>query len=93
MLTGLSASADPVTDVSNVAYWMCKHHAEVRTIRVTAQNGSCSTLYSKAGTEKSVGSGQFNESCLKFMENIKSNLAKSGWVCRDITASRMTVGG
>ena len=81
--------AQAPAEVSNASYWMCSHQAEVRTIRVAAQNGSCATLYSKRGVEKSVGSGQFNESCLNFLSNIKTNLEKSGWTCRDITSSKM----
>ena len=93
LMLGWVATAAPAPDVTNAAYWMCKHHAEVRTIRVAAMSGSCVTLYAKRGVEKGVGSGQFTESCLNFLTNIKTNLEKSGWTCRDITPARMTVGG
>lgn len=79
-----------VADVKNLAYWLCKNKAEVRTIRVHQDGALCSTLYTKLGSEKSVGSGKSPESCLNFLNNIKTNLEKSNWDCRDISSARMT---
>lgn len=73
------------------AYWLCKLRKEVRTIRVHIdQNNICSTLYSKLGEEKVVGSGKHHESCMNFMNSIKSNLEKSNWTCRDISDTKIT---
>lgn len=91
-LNGSVATAT-VADVSNFAYWICKNQAEVRTIRVQVDGGACLTYYTKLGAEKSVGTGKNTESCINFLNNIKTNLEKSNWTCRDATGARMTAGG
>lgn len=86
-------ATDQVVEVENKSYWLCKNRKDVRTIRVhVGSDGVCSTHYAKAGVEKSVGSGKNQESCVQFLENIKTNLEKSNWVCRDITSTRITAG-
>ena len=78
-------------EVENKAYWLCKNRKEVRTIRIQmTRPGICSTFYSKLGEEKRVGSGKNQESCVTFMNNIRTNLEKSNWACRDIIAARIT---
>ncbi len=78
-------------DVENTAYWLCKNKKNVRTIRVhIGKDGICHTWYSKEGIEKSVGYGKNQESCLSILENIKTNLEKSNWSCRDITSTRIS---
>ena len=70
---------------------MCKHKKEVRTIRVHIdEKGVCSTYYSKEGEEKRVGSGRNHESCINFLNSIKTNLEKSSWNCRDISDTQIT---
>lgn len=87
----LFSLAQQAVEVENKAYWMCKSAKEVRTIRVfVGKDGYCSTFYSKAGEEKTVGSGRNQESCHNFLNNIKTNLEKSNWACRDISATRIT---
>lgn len=89
----LLASAEDTVEVQNKAYWICKSKREVRTIRVFIKpDGVCATLYSKLGEEKVVGSGRNHESCQNFLNNIKTNLEKSDWACRDISATRITAG-
>jgi hypothetical protein len=84
-----AAAEEPSTD--NKSYWLCKHRKEVRTIRVHIDDkGVCATLYSKEGEEKIVGSGRNHESCINFLNSIKSNLEKSNWNCRDITDTKIT---
>lgn len=86
----LAFAAEEV-EVQNKAYWLCKHRKEVRTIRVQVSDGGvCSTFYSKQGSEKVVGSGKNHDSCMSFMNNIRVNLEKSNWNCRDISAARIT---
>lgn len=83
--------AEQVVEVQNKAYWLCKNKKEARTIRVQIdQSNICTTYYSKQGSEKPVGSGKSHISCMNFLENIKSNLEKSNWACRDISATRIT---
>jgi hypothetical protein len=87
ILTGFSAFADE----NDKAYWLCKHRKEVRTIRVHIDDKNiCSTVYTKLGEEKVVGSGKNHESCINFMMSIKSNLEKSNWTCRDISDTKIT---
>lgn len=83
------ASAD---EVVNKAYWICKNKKEVRTIRVQidSQTKECSTFYSKLGSEKVVGSGKWHESCMNYLSNIRTNLEKSDWNCRDISSAKIT---
>lgn len=92
LMGGAAVRAEPVTEVENAAYWMCKAGRRVRTIRVHVdESGLCSTFYSKDGLEKAVGSGKNRESCLNILTNIKNNLEKSAkWSCRDISSSRMS---
>lgn len=85
------AAADQVVEVQNKVYYLCKNHKEARTIRVHVdEHGQCNTLYSKAGSEKVVGTGKMVNSCENILNNIKNNLEKSSWTCRDISATRIT---
>ena len=86
----LALSEGRTVEVENKVYWMCKNRKEVRTIRVHVNSGICSTLYSKLGEEKVVGSGKNQESFVNFLNNIKTNLEKSNWSCRDISSTRIT---
>lgn len=73
------------------SYWMCKNKKEVRTIRVHINKENiCSTIYSKQGSEKNVGSGRNHDSCIGFLNSIKTNLEKSSWNCRDISDTQIT---
>lgn len=87
----LARAAEKVVEVENKAYWLCKSKKDVRTIRIHIDNaGVCATFYSKQGTEKLVGYGKNHDSCSNFLNNIKTNLEKSNWTCRDISSSRVT---
>lgn len=84
------ATAESTVEVENKSYWLCKNRKEVRTIRVQIDGAVCTTFYSKLGAEKNVGSGKNHDSCVQFLNNIKTNLEKSNWNCRDISATRIT---
>jgi hypothetical protein len=88
----LTAAEEPSSNSPDkTAYWLCKHRKEVRTIRVHIDDkGVCSTLYSKEGEEKMVGKGKNHESCINFLNSIKSNLEKSNWSCRDISDTQIS---
>lgn len=91
LIAPIVALADQTVEVENKAYWICKSQKDVRTIRVHVKgDGVCSTYYSKQGSEKVVGSGRNQESCHNFLNNIKTNLEKSNWACRDISNTRIT---
>lgn len=87
-----SSAQEGSPEVDNKAYWICKNKKEVRTIRVIVDSKTkeCITLYSKSGSEKEVGSGKWQESCISFMNNIRTNLEKSNWTCRDISSTKIT---
>lgn len=93
VLAPLLAMAEQAVEVENKSYWICKNQKQVRTIRVHVKDGVCSTYYSKNGEEKVVGSGRNVGSCENFLANIKGNLEKSNWTCRDISSTRITNGG
>src|SRR4051812_43711588 len=81
LIAGLACSASvfaqSTVEVENKAYWLCKNRKEVRTIRVQIDGAICTTFYSKLGAEKNVGSGKNHDSCVNFLNNIKTNLEKS----------------
>ena len=91
LMAGPFARAEQIVEVENKAYYLCKNKKDVRTIRVHVESGGiCATLYSKQGEEKLVGSGKNQESCINWLNNIRTNLEKSNWTCRDISAARVT---
>ena len=67
----------------------CKLHKQVRTIRLVPSTTEkpCNTIYTKQGKDRVIGTGQMNHSCVKFLENVKGNLAEAGWKCEDASAS------
>lgn len=70
---------------------ICQLRNGVRTLEVTKDaQGQCNTVYTKGLDAKVVGSGMFKESCLKILENVKSNLEKAGWVCRAVKDVKTT---
>lgn len=82
-----SINAISQTERSPKMFVICKLGANVRTIQVNDLNGSFETVYSKGGESKVIGSGKNYESCLRFLENVKTNLEKSNWACKEATAS------
>jgi hypothetical protein len=73
-------------------YVMCRDKKIVRTIRVTKQGDECTTVYTKSGIDKVVSSGKNKHSCVGVLENIKGNLEKADWKCKDITSASVTNG-
>lgn len=89
LLLGTSAFAED--SAKDKAYWLCKNKKEVRTIRVHIDSKNvCSTIYTKQGEQKVVGSGKNHESCMKFLDGVKTNLEKSNYSCRDISDTTIT---
>ena len=84
----LSLSISAFAETKPSAYVICKNSNQVRTIRVEVDaQGLCHTIYSKLGVQKSIGSGKNKESCLQFLNNVRVNLEKSGWKCRDVESA------
>ena len=70
---------------------MCKNRKIVRTLRVqSGQAGGCQTVYTKAGVDRIIGNGINKNSCFKFMDNVRGNLGKAGWACKDISRSQIS---
>ena len=89
MIASLLASSQVgLAATKPTSYVICKNNGQVRTIRVEvdAQN-MCHTIYSKQGVEKSVGSGKNLGSCTQFLSNVRVNIEKSGWKCRDVESA------
>jgi len=91
-------SAQALSQVSisnNSTYVMCRSQKNVRTIRVANENesgGACTTFYTKLGKDKVVGTGNRHSSCYKFLNNIRENLEKANWKCKDISRAKIHSG-
>ena len=73
-------------------YTICKNKSIVRTIRVEKVSGTDDyiTLYTKFGKDKEVGRAKWKPSAENIQINIKSNLEKAGWTCRDAKDFKVT---
>ena len=73
-------------------YTICKNNNIVRSIRVEKDSATNEfiTLYTKSGKDKEVGRAKWKPSAEKFQSNIKSNLEKAGWKCRDTAQYQIT---
>ncbi|MBT4761449.1 MAG: hypothetical protein HOO06_07100 [Bdellovibrionaceae bacterium] len=78
--------------VSPSQYVICKNKKFVRTIRVEKQDdkGQCITKYTKAGIDRVIGSGIRMNSCQNFLKNVKGNLERANWSCREISKVQMS---
>ena len=84
----LFASWMALAETKPSTYVICKNNSQVRTIRVEIDAEKvCHTYYSKNGTDKQVGSGKNKGSCDQWLANVKLNLEKSGWKCRDVESA------
>jgi hypothetical protein len=73
------------------SYYLCKLNNIVRTVRVNAdQDGACEATYTKEGVDKVVGKSTTAERCYKVISNIKENLEKAAWKCKDISQARVS---
>lgn len=64
---------------------LCKNKDVVRTIQIEEASGQCTTVYTKAGVDREVGNGRNRSSCERVLENIRGNLDKAGWRCREVS--------
>lgn len=73
-------------------FLICRNQNNVRIVKIEKEtNGPhCIAKYSKSGNEKEVGRALNGDSCLKIMENIKINLEKSNWKCKETTNVTIT---
>ncbi len=87
-----NSSGDSITEAdSKTTYLMCKSKSRVRTLRVLKEkNGSCVTTYTKNGVDQKVSHSGSADRCSKVLANIRINLEKSNWKCKDISEARVS---
>jgi hypothetical protein len=96
-----SGSASAVTETTetggtptakDATYLICKNRAVVRTLRVSQQGkgGGCVATYTKDGVDQIVGHSWAIERCAKVIGNIRENLEKAKWKCKDISEARVS---
>ncbi|PIS11968.1 MAG: hypothetical protein COT73_01110 [Bdellovibrio sp. CG10_big_fil_rev_8_21_14_0_10_47_8] len=88
-------SETPTVDYGGVTsktnYLICKNKDVVRTVRVLKKDeGGCKTMYTKEGVDKVVSESTYSAGCWKILGNIKINLEKASWKCKDISDSRVS---
>lgn len=77
--------------VPNTTYLMCKNKNVVRTVRVLKkEGGGCQTAYTKEGVDQVVSESQWSKGCEKVLNNIRVNLEKASWKCKDISDARIS---
>lgn len=87
------SAADAATESSgkDTTYLICKNNNVVRTVRVHKKaNGGCETTYTKDGVDQSVGASWTVSRCSKVLGNIRTNLEKANWKCKDISEARVS---
>lgn len=80
------AAVEPISKGAQAnSFIICKNQKNVRTIRVEKDqaDNQCVAVYTKAGIDREVGRAQTVNSCFKIIENIKSNLEKADWKCKE----------
>lgn len=89
ILIGAFTQAEALSEEKS-ALVLCKNNQVVRTIRVNSSDDGCRTVYTKAGVDRVVGSGQNTSSCVQFLNNIKGNLEEAAWSCREVSKFKVT---
>ncbi len=75
----------------DITYLICKNKSVVRTVRVQKkENGGCRTTYTKDGVDQKVADSWAVPRCSKILGNIKINLEKANWKCKDISEARVS---
>lgn len=82
---GLSVVKTPEVSV------MCRNQKEVRTLRVEIlKDGTCRSIYTKAGKDQKIGAGQNFQSCEEFVQKVRDVLEGAYWKCREVEESRVS---
>lgn len=72
-------------------YLICKSKTAVRTLRVEKKPaGKCITTYTKNGADQIVSRSSSFTQCSKVLSNIRENLEKYNWKCKDISGTRVS---
>ncbi len=70
---------------------MCRHSKEVRTLRVEKlDDGSCRSIYTKAGKDQKIGSGLYQNSCEGFVNQVRDVLEDANWKCREVQEAQLS---
>jgi hypothetical protein len=86
-----SSQSQATPDAQNPTYMICKLKGSVRTLRVHKKDGGgCQTTYTKEGVDKVVSEAWATKSCEKVLLNIRDNLEKASWKCKDISEARVS---
>lgn len=79
------------TKQDSKSYILCRRDNMARTIRVdVAKNGSCVATYTKEGVDQVVGRSGTSDMCESVSKNIRTNLEKASWKCRDVGEARIS---
>ena len=86
-----SAQSTQTTPEKEISYLICKNKSDVRTLRIQKhKNGSCSTTYTKNGVDKIVSNTMETQRCANVLLNIRVNLEKASYKCKDISEARVS---
>lgn len=89
-----SAGSAPVAETAPVSgkskYVICRNDKVVRTIRVDTSSSKCKAIYSKDGKEDIVAKSGTLEKCFEVADQIRTNLEKSVWKCKDVQEDRVS---
>ncbi|MGZ3769757.1 MAG: hypothetical protein ACXVCP_07970 [Bdellovibrio sp.] len=69
---------------------LCKHNKEVRTLRLEIDTDKCRAIYTKQGVDEVIGSGQYTNSCVEIISNVRKNLEEGKWSCREVKEARVS---
>ena len=68
---------------------LCKYNKTVRTLRVEiGEDKMCRAIYTKQGVDETIGSGQYLNSCVEYISNVRKNLEEAKWNCREVKEAR-----
>ncbi len=70
---------------------MFRLNKNVRTLRVEKlSNGTCRTIYTKAGQDQNIGNAQSAQSCEDILKKVQVVLEAASWKCREVQESRVS---
>jgi|GEM_PF-5032772 len=88
--TGEKPAEKPVanlpSDFNKPSYVLCRLGRQVRSLRVSIQDGKCKATYTKQGAEQVVADSSENLTCHTVAARIQKNLVVGEWNCRDLSS-------
>lgn len=76
------------SDINKPTYVLCRLGRQVRSLRVSIQDGKCKATYTKQGAEQVVAEGSENLTCHTVAGRIQKNLVVGEWSCRDLSSAK-----